>query len=263
MVAAVETVELAHRRLGAGPPVVFLHGLFGSGRNWLGIAKALSPRFDVILADLRNHGDAPWNPDAGYEALAADVAALLDRLELPRVRLVGHSMGGKAAMVLALTAPERVERLVVVDIAPVNYGPGLDGLLESMRALDLRDITRRADADRALAPAVPDPAVRAFLLQNLEPRDGRLAWRLNLDALAAAMPVIRGFPDLPTSAAFAGRTCLIRGESSDYVRPDHEPVIRRLFPNADLHTVAGAGHWVHAERTEAFLEVLTGCLDPS
>jgi esterase len=255
-------VELAHRRSGSGPPVVILHGLLGSGRNWQGIAAALAPRFDVILADLRNHGASPWDPEAGYPALVADVLALLDRLGLDRVRLVGHSMGGKVAMALALTEPERVERLVVVDIAPVAYGPGLDGLLKAMRALDLGGMTRRAQADAALAPAVPDRSVRAFLVQNLEQRDGSLAWRVNLDALLAAMPVIRGFPDTPGARPFAGTTCLIRGERSDYVRlPEHEPAIRRLFPAAELHTVAGAGHWVHAEQAGAFLEVLVGCLE--
>lgn len=254
-------VELAHRRSGSGPPVVILHGLLGSGRNWQGIASALGTRFDVVLPDLRNHGGSPWDEDAGYPALVADVLALLDRLGLPRVRLVGHSMGGKVAMILALEAPERVERLVVVDIAPVAYGPGLDAMLRAMRDLDLAGMTRRAEADAALAPAVPDRGVRAFLVQNLEQREGGLAWRVNLDVLLDSMPVIRGFPEMAGVEPFAGPMCFIRGERSDYVRlPEHEGEIRRLFPNAELHTVTGAGHWVHAERTEAFLGALLPCL---
>lgn len=256
------TVELAHRRSGSGPPVVILHGLLGSGRNWQGVASALGSRFDVVLPDLRNHGGSPWDGDAGYPALVADVLELLDRLGLDRVRLVGHSMGGKVAMLLALRSPERVERLVVVDIAPVAYGPGLDDLLRAMRALDLAGMTRRAEADAALAAAVPDRAVRAFLVQNLEQREGGLVWRVNLDVLLPSMPVIQGFPDTADAEPFAGPTCFIRGERSDYVRlPEHEGDIRRLFPGVRLHTVAGAGHWVHAERTEAFLQRLVGCLE--
>jgi pimeloyl-ACP methyl ester carboxylesterase len=258
---AAAVVELEHRRSGSGPPVVILHGLLGSGRNWQGIATALGAKFDVILPDLRNHGGSPWSPEAGYPALVADVLALMDRLGLARVRLVGHSMGGKVAMVLALTAPERVERLVVVDIAPVAYGPGLDELLAAMRALDLGRMTRRAEADAALSAAVPDRSVRAFLVQNLEQRPEGLAWRVNLDVLLPAMPVIRGFPEMPVVRPFAGPTCFIHGERSDYVRPEHEPAIRQLFPAAELHTVAGAGHWVHAERTEAFLAALLPCLE--
>lgn len=258
---APATVELAHRRQGSGPPVVILHGLLGSGRNWQGIAAALASRFDVVLPDLRNHGGSPWDADAGYPALVADVLALLDRLGLARVRLVGHSMGGKVAMLLALRSPGRVERLVVVDIAPVGYGPGLDDLLRAMRALDLAGMTRRAEADAALAPAVPDRAVRAFLVQNLEQRPEGLAWRVNLDVLLPSMPTIRSFPETSDTEPFTGPTCFIRGERSDYVRlPEHEPAIRRLFPTAEIHTVAGAGHWVHAEKAEAFLEVLVGYL---
>jgi pimeloyl-ACP methyl ester carboxylesterase len=258
---AAGVVELAHRRSGSGPPAVILHGLLGSGRNWQGIATALGAKFDVVLPDLRNHGGSPWDAEAGYSALVADVLALLDRLGLARVRLVGHSMGGKVAMALALTAPDRVERLVVVDIAPVAYGPGLDELLAAMRALDLGRMTRRAEADAALSAAVPDRSVRAFLVQNLEQRPEGLAWRVNLDVLLPAMPVIRGFPEMPVVRPFAGPTCFIHGERSDYVRPEHEPAIRQLFPAAELHTVAGAGHWVHAERTEAFLAALLPCLE--
>jgi esterase len=261
---ATAPLTLAHRRQGAGPPVVLLHGLFGSGRNWVGIANALADRFEVVLPDLRNHGASPWADDCGYPALAGDVLALLDALGLRRVRLVGHSMGGKAAMVLALTAPERVERLVVADVAPVAYPPGgLGAYVRAMRAIDPGGLARRADADAALAPAVPEPAIRAFLLQNLEQRDGRLAWRLNLDALAAGLDAVHGFPALADARAYEGPTCLVRGGRSDYVTDEGFEAARGLFPGAELHTVEGAGHWLHAERPAEFLHSLLGCLGPA
>lgn len=254
-------VELTFRRQGSGPPLVCLHGLFGSGRNWVGIASALEDRFEVILPDLRNHGASPWSDEMTYAAMADDLAALLDRLGLARVRLLGHSMGGKAAMALALTAPERLSHLVVADIAPVAYPPALETYIEAMRAVDLARVDRRDQADAALAPAVPEPGIRSFLLQNLERREGRFAWRLNLEALARAMPAIRGFPDLSTAEPFQAPCCFIRGARSDYVRDEHLPLIRALFPTATLRTVEGAGHWVHAEQPQGFLAALRPCLD--
>jgi esterase len=253
-------LPLAHRRQGEGPPVVCLHGLLGSGRNWVGVANALAPRLEVVLPDLRNHGASPWSDEVGYPAMAEDVAGLLDELALPSARLVGHSMGGKVAMTLALTRPERVERLVVVDIAPVAYRHGFEGYINAMLAVDVDRLTRRAEADAALTPAVPDPSVRAFLLQNLEQRDGRFAWRPNLQALLAGMGTITGVPDLPGARPYRGPCCFIRGARSDYVRDEHLPRIRALFPSAEVRTIEGAGHWVHAERPQAFLEALTGCL---
>jgi esterase len=249
-------LSLAHRRLGSGPPVVLLHGLFGSGRNWVGIANALAGRFEVVLPDLRNHGASPWDDDCSYPAQAADVLALLDSLGLERVRLVGHSMGGKAAIVLALTAPERVGRLVVADVAPVAYPPVLGTYVQAMRAVDLDLVTRRAEADAALAPAVPEAGIRAFLLQNLEQRDGRFAWRLNLEALGPGIATISGFPELAGAEPYRGPTRLIRGGRSTYVLPEHGPAIERLLPGAEIVTVEGAGHWLHAERPQAFLELL-------
>jgi esterase len=257
----VAALELAFRRQGSGPPLVCLHGLLGSGRNWVGIASALESRFDVLLPDLRNHGTSPWSDEVDYPRMAADVTTLLDRLGLGRVHLLGHSMGGKVAMVLALTAPERVDHLVVADIAPVPYPPGLEAYVDAMLAVDLAQVTRRDQADAALAPSVPEPGIRSFLLQNLERREGRFAWRPNLEALRAAMPVIRSFPDLTAISPFAGPCCFIHGARSDYVRDQHLPVIQRLFPTATLHTIQGAGHWLHAERPQDFLDTLLRCVD--
>jgi esterase len=254
------TVELAYRRQGSGPPLLCLHGLLGSGRNWVGIATALADRFDVILPDLRNHGTSPWSDEVTYPAMAADVTALLDRLGLDRVHLLGHSMGGKVAMTLALTVPERVDRLIVADIAPVQYGPGLETYIDAMLAVDLGQVTRRDQADAALTAAAPEPGIRSFLLQNLERREGQFTWRPNLAVLRAAMPLIRGFPDLPGARPYQDPCCFIHGARSTYVQDEHLPRVRELFPGAKLHTIKDAGHWLHAEQPQAFLDALLLCL---
>lgn len=257
-----EPVALAVQELGAGPPLLVLHGLLGQGRNWASLAKPLAARRRVLLVDLRNHGRSPHRPEMSYPAMAADLAALLDRLGLARASFLGHSMGGKAAMVLACTAPERVDRLVVVDVAPVDYGPRPDfeAYLRAMLAIDPARFTRRAEVEAALAEVVPDPRIRAFLASNLDTRDGRLAWLPNLGALLASLRALAGFPaDLPPAPA--GLPVLaIRGGRSDYVRPDHEPAFRRLFPALRLETVTEAGHWVHADAPAAVLALLEGFL---
>ena len=193
--AIIEPVALVAREFGAGPPVVILHGLLGSGRNWQSIAKLLAGGHQVILPDLRNHGRSPWSHEMSYPAMASDLAALLDARGLASAAFVGHSMGGKAAMALALLHPERVARLAVIDIAPVIYDRAtFETFIAAMRALPPELLARRADADLALAAAVPDAAVRAFLLQNLSPSGHPGGWQPNLAALAETMPILVGFP---------------------------------------------------------------------
>lgn len=245
------TVALAATELGDGPAVAILHGLFGSGRNWASIGRSLAAHHRVLLFDLRNHGASPWADDMSYEGMAADVQAALAARGLGGAALIGHSLGGKVAMALALAAPEAVARLIVVDIAPVAYPPTLLSHLRAMQDLDLTRIERRSEADRPLA-AVPDPAERAFLLQNLVFEEGRARWRVNLTALAAGMPLISGFP------AFPGRTygrpaLFVAGGRSPYLPAGHDPVIKSRFPAARIVRIAEAGHWVHAEAPAAFL----------
>ena len=242
----------------AGPRVVFLHGLFGQGRNFTQIAKALVPDLRSVLVDLPNHGRSPWLETTDYTVVADAVAALLrDRFadEGP-VHLVGHSMGGKVAMVLALRHPELVDRLVVVDIAPVaSGGEGEFGhLLDSLARLDLATIERRADADAALAEDIRDERVRGFLLQNLRSEKDGFGWQANLDLLRSELASIAGFPDV--SGEFEGPVLWIAGEHSDYVHPDDAPRMRELFPSTRLVTVKGAGHWVHSEQPDAFVSAL-------
>jgi len=242
------------------PTVVLLHGLFGSSANWGAIARHLAARYRVLAPDLRNHGQSPHHPDNSYPAMVEDVLGLLDAQRLDAATLVGHSMGGKVAMHLALHHPQRVQGLVVVDMSPVSYGHDFEAVLEAFRAVDLAEIGGRADADAQMASRIAGSGVRAFLLQNLVKRPDGWAWRMNLGALAAAQAQITGFPAQPAGAAFGGPTSFVYGELSDYVTPAYEPDIHRLFPNASLCPVANAGHWVYADQPQGFLDCLQAFL---
>jgi esterase len=253
-------VALAHAEWGAGPPLVILHGLFGSAHNWTTIARRLGANFRVLVPDLRNHGASPWARPMDYESMAADVSSFLAAQKIEAVPIVGHSMGGKAAMVLALTEPSRVARLVVVDIAPVPRGPVRDPMVEAMMRLDLSHMTRRAEADAALKPEIPDAAVRNFLLQNLVASDGALRWRVNLEALHQDMAKIAGFPEFPAGTVYRGLTLVLRGAASDYVDDAGLAAFPKFFPGFSLVTIPGAGHWLHAEAPDAFLVALTAFL---
>ncbi|MDE0060885.1 MAG: alpha/beta fold hydrolase [Defluviicoccus sp.] len=246
-------VELNATRSGAGPSAVIAHGLFGSARNWSSIARRLAVGRCVHALDMRNHGASPWADEMTYPAMAEDLLFHIGRHGLSRPILIGHSMGGKAAMAAALAAPHRIGRLIVVDIAPVRYRHGFASLVDALTALDLDGVDRRGDADARLADAVPDAALRGFLLQNLVLRGGRYVWRLNLAAIAAARQSLQDFPDLPPSAVFDGPTLVLGGGESDYLRPDHAPAIGRYFPNAERRWIPGAGHWPHADRPDAFV----------
>ena len=243
----------------AGAPVVFLHGLFGQGRNFTQIAKALLPEARSLLVDLPNHGASAWTDRVDYEAVADLVAAhVRDAFAAGGpVHVVGHSMGGKVAMVLALRHPDLVDRLVVADIAPVPGGATGEFayLLDSLAALDLSTLRRRGEADERLAERVRDARVRGFLLQNLRADGDAFRWQANLDLLRRELPTIGGFPDV--AGASSDRPVLwVAGDRSDYVRPEHAPVMRELFPRTTLVTIKGAGHWVHSEQPEAFVSVL-------
>ncbi len=246
---------LHYAELGDGEPLVLLHGLFGSGTNLRSLAKRLAGTHRVILADLRNHGNSPHAPDMTYIDMADDLDALLTHLAADNADFVGHSMGGKAAMVLALTRPQRVRRLVVIDVAPVAYPHSYAALIGALRGVALSRLRSRGDADTALAVTVPDEATRMFLLQNLVSEAGRFRWRLNLDALEHHMDAILGFPQLPAHQ-FQGPSLFVAGEQSDYVRAEHEAQIMDLFPQARIEPIAGAGHWVHVDKPQVLLETL-------
>ena len=236
------------------PPLLIVHGLFGSARNWAAIARRLADRRRVLAVDMRNHGSSFHAADHSYPAMAADLAQVIEAQGVP-MDVLGHSMGGKAAMHLALTQPDLVDRLIVADIAPVAYGHDQTPHVWAMQALDLTGVTTRVEADRRLALTTPDPALRAFFLQSLDLKgeDGP-RWRLNLAVLAAEMAGIVGWPGTP--GAFAGPTLFLTGADSAYVLPEHRPAITAQFPAARFARIPGTGHWLHAEKPREFAETV-------
>ena len=248
----------------SGDRVVFLHGLFGQGRNFTQVAKALQPDLRSLLVDLPNHGRAAWTERFDYAEHADLVADHLRRgfaAEGP-VHVVGHSMGGKVAMVLALRHPDLVDRLVVADISPVGSADmgEFAHLLDSLAALDLGAVERRADADTRLAEPIRSAQVRGFLLQNLRPADdGGWRWQANLDLLRHELGVIGDFPE-HDGDPFGRPVLWVAGARSDYVRDEHGPVMRALFPRTRQVTIKDAGHWVHSEQPEAFTSVVRAFL---
>jgi esterase len=235
------------------PPLVIAHGLYGSGRNWGVIARRLSDRREVVAVDMRNHGESPRFATQSYPDMANDLAEVIESLEFP-VDLLGHSMGGKTAMQLALTRPDLIRRLIVADIAPVAYQHDQTRHARAMAAVDLSRITTRAEADAALSAGVEDPALRAFFLQSLDLRQHPARWKLNLPVLETEMPKIVGWPG--TEGQFDGPTLFLTGAESRYVGPEHREAIRALFPKARFAKIPGAGHWLHAEKPREFEETV-------
>lgn len=241
------------------PPLALLHGLFGSGTNWRGVARRLCRDRRVLVMDMRNHGRSFHDEDMTYPAMARDILDTLDAEGVDCAHLLGHSMGGKAAMAAALAAPGRVERLIVVDIAPVIYTHTHMPLIEAMRKLDVGGLGSRAEADEQLSAAIEDRMLRQFLLQSLEKTGNGYRWRLNLDALKHGMEDLVGFPDL-NGRSFDGPALFLHGADSDYVQPEQRPGIERYFPYAEYAAVENAGHWVHAEQPEALIGRVEGFL---
>ncbi len=246
-----------HGTAGDAPPVLIAHGLFGSGRNWGAIAKRLSDRGQVITVDMRNHGQSPWTERHDYPGMALDLAEVIEARGAP-ADVVGHSMGGKAAMVLALTRPALVRRLVVADIAPVPYHHSQAHNIAAMRAVDMSRVDRRTDAAEQLAPRLDDPRLVSFFTQALDVAGRR--WRLNLDVLDRDMDLILGFPE-DVAGRFEGPALFLSGGESDYVRPEHRDRIKALFPAARFARIPGAGHWLHAEKPREFEAAIRAFLD--
>ncbi|MEP4554495.1 MAG: alpha/beta fold hydrolase [Tateyamaria sp.] len=240
----------------SGTPVLIAHGLYGSGRNWGVIAKRLSATRRVITVDMRNHGHSDWSDDHTYPAMADDLAQVIDHIGAP-MDVVGHSMGGKAAMMLALNRPDTLRSLVVGDIAPVAYSHSQMQYIEAMRAVDLTQVTRRSQANDQLAALGVEPALCSFLTQSLDVAEKR--WRLNIDVLAQNMPEILSFPEVSTT--FEGPVLFLSGAASNYVDRSYRPKILDLFPQAKFAKIPGAGHWLHAEKPREFEQNLTSYLN--
>lgn len=229
------------------PGLLIAHGLYGSARNWGVISKRLSDSRQVVAVDMRNHGSSPWFETHSYPEMADDLATVLDGLDGP-FDVLGHSMGGKAAMVLALTRPDLVNRLIVADIAPVTYSHSQIQYIEAMKSVDLSRIESRSDVNAQLEGKVDNPALISFFTQSIDIKEKQ--WRLNLETLGAEMPKIMSFPDI--SGHYDGKVMFLTGADSDYVTREHRPKIRALFPKAQFVKIPEAGHWLHADRPRAF-----------
>ena len=262
----METVELRARELGGAgaPPLVLLHGLLGSSRNWQSagaeLAAAAGGR-NVWALDLRNHGRSPWHATTSYAAMAADVLAWLDRMGFARVDLMGHSMGGKVAMLLACRHPERVGRLVVVDIAPRAYlSHGHRAEFAAMNELRLEGLRSRGEAEMKFEGRVPDWGMRKFLTTNLERgEDGVWRWTVNLPVLTSALPELEGDPLAPTDR-HEGPTLFLRGGRSRYVTEEDRTKLGVHFPAARLETILAAGHNPHMETRAEFCAAVSAFL---
>ncbi|AEY01995.1 esterase YbfF [Oceanimonas sp. GK1] len=242
-------MQLNYRRQGQGMPVMLVHGLFGNLDNLNGLNRALSDHFDVITVDLRNHGLSPRSEEMTYAAMADDLLALSEQLQLDRPALVGHSMGGKAVMMAAGLAPERVRALVVADMAPVAYREARHReVFAGLQAVIDAGCQSRRDADAVLARHVAIAGVRQFLLKSFVAEEAD--WRFNVAALHDAYQHIMGWPGLP--APFEGPVLFIKGSESDYLLPEHQPEVQAQFPHARARVIQDAGHWLHAEKPQAF-----------
>ncbi|MBL1377934.1 alpha/beta fold hydrolase [Zobellella iuensis] len=243
-------MQLNFRRQGQGRPVMLIHGLFGSLDNLNGLGKALAGQFDVIAVDVRNHGQSPRDEQMGYAAMAEDILALAEQLELERPALVGHSMGGKIAMMAAALAPADVHALVVADIAPVAYTQARhDAVFRGLQAVAEAGCQSRKEADAVLAQHVDLAGVRQFLLKSFL-ADGDAPWRFNVPVLFAHYQAIMGWPGIPQP--YEGPTLFLKGSESDYLLPEHQPLVRQQFPRAKARVIQDTGHWLHAEKPQMF-----------
>lgn len=247
-------LSLNYKKSGSGPPLVILHGLFGMLDNWQSMANKLEEHFTVYLVDQRNHGRSPHHPSNTYLDLAEDIVHLMNQEVLREALFIGHSMGGKTVMQLALEFPEKVQKAIVVDIGPKGYPPGHDEIFDALFSINLDEVHFRSDAEKVLLDKIQDFGVRQFLLKNMyRNADGTYAWRMNLDALYSQYAHIRG----PVQGLRSDSDILfVRGGNSDYITDSDWPSIVSIFPRAKLETIQGAAHWVHAEKPEALFQVM-------
>jgi esterase len=255
----MEIVDLAYEELGSqnSVPIIILHGFFASSRNWRKVAEKLAVSYRVYSLDLRNHGNSPHHPQLDYQVMVADVLSFMDAHSLESAHLLGHSMGGKCAMWLALNQPERTKKLIVVDIAPKSYKHNFDNTVQALIDLPLSEIKNRKQAETLLAERISELDYRQFLLQNLILKEGGYSWRVNLAIFKQMAPNIVAFPEINNLAGYRGETLFIAGKDSGYVLKDD---ISGLFPGATLKTIANAGHWVHAQQPEVFIEMVENFL---
>ena len=247
---------LHYKELGEGKPLVILHGLFGTSDNWQTHAKKLGEYYRVILVDQRNHGHSPWSEDFTYEHLADDLERLIVHLGIDQFTLIGHSMGGKTAMYYSQKYPTRLEKMVIVDIGIKQYPMHHNEIIKGIKSLDLTTIYSRSAAEQAMIPFVDSYGVRQFLLKNLYwVEKGKLAWRMNVDVLEREMEEI--LAPIPNIEVWTP-TLFLRGAMSNYILDEDWDEIEEIFPDATLETIENAGHWVHSEQPDEFIEMVLG-----
>lgn len=235
-------------------PVLIVPGLFGSTPNWRTFARHLSKTCPVYVIDQRNHGQSPKYDSNTYADMVADLLTFIDQQGLDKVVLLGHSMGGKVAYLFSAMYPQRVDKLIVMDIAPVTYSHSHAPYIESLLALNLSNLKSRSEADRALKPAITDNGIRLFLLQSLERGDDGYQWQLNLPVLLEFMDEIRGFPnELIEGKQYLGSSLLLYGVNSDYMLDEHRDLVAKILPNVEIVGIEDAGHWLHVEQMKAVL----------
>lgn len=254
----MNTVQLNYKSIGEGHPIVILHGLFGSLDNWQTLARKISEfGYRVITVDLRNHGRSPHVPEMSHEAMAKDVQFFLEEHRLQNCTLIGHSMGGKTVMQLALTNPDLIQKLIVVDIAPKPYKPHHNTYFEAMLELPVSELTSRSDIQKQLAQKIKNQAVLLFIAKNLERRkEGGFQWKFNLRALFENYTALISGLNLSIGQSFEKETLFIGGQLSDYISKADEKEIKEIFPNAEVEMIPNAGHWVHAEQAELFMKAV-------
>jgi len=255
------TIDLEYTETGEGAPLMIMHGLFGWKRNWSSIGKRLGKHAHVYTLDMRNHGLSPWHNDMTYDDMADDLQQFIDRHDLKNPVLLGHSMGGKAVMTLALRYPELLGGIIVADIAPITYTHDYDDHIKIMQGIDLSTITNRQQVDDILARSFEDVGLRAFLLQNLDRDETGFRWRINLSSIKNHMQDILDFPKFGKNDKYVGPALFLKGGTSDYISNDSEITIKSLFPKATVETINNAGHWVHAEQPEAVIRYVQGFLE--
>lgn len=246
---------------GEGEPLIIMHGLFGTLENWGSQIKAFAEHFKVYAVDMRNHGRSPHSDEISYPLMAADILELMDDQGLEKAHILGHSMGGKAAMQLALNHPERIDKLIVVDIAPVQYPHHHTDVFKGLNSVPLASLKSRGEADQLLSQHIDEPSVRQFLLKNLYRNEQKqFAWRMNLPALEQCYDAI-SLP--PEGQAYQAPMLFIKGEQSDYITPDYRDAVLSLFPKASYKVIQGTGHWPHAEKPAVFTSLVLKYLQPS
>jgi esterase len=253
-------MKLFFRQIGEGPPIVILHGLFGSSENWMSMAKRFADKFTVYLLDLRNHGQSPHSDIHDYQSMIGDLNEFVEDHTLNDVILIGHSMGGKTVMKFAIDYPDKVKKLIVVDMAPKIYKPRSKYILDALLSLDLSKISTREEADNFLAEKIKNKQVRLFLLKSLfRKEDMTFAWRLNLESLQKNLVSIGGY--FTEKDCFEKPTLFFQGENSNYILEEDYPMIKKIFPEVEIIKVPGAGHWIHIDQPDFIFEKITGFLN--